>query len=106
MFYPGDPCSCSLQVVSAEPEDLPDTPLFVILDVYGTMFFAPDFNEFAYYEVDLHYGMDDEMVILPQFEWPAGAGSANDIRFYAGLTNYEMTTLLGTFDMFSFGWSE
>jgi len=78
-------------------------PLFVILDVYGDMYFYPSFTDFGYTVIDLPPGETD-FVILPDFPWPPDAGSASGINWYAGMTNPEMTDLLGAYDSFTFGW--
>ena len=108
-YYPGDPCSCFVTVCNLTGSDLVSYPLFVILDVYGMLFFAPGFTE----DVD-HY-LDDYPVfpigetlveVIPEFTWPDSAGSASGIYWYSALTNPEMTEIFGAWDAWEFGWSE
>jgi hypothetical protein len=42
--------------------------------------------------------------VIPEFIWPGNAGIYSGAMFYAGLTDPEVTTLLGDFDVVSFGW--
>ncbi|MBN1355666.1 hypothetical protein JXA40_05270 [bacterium] len=104
-FHPGDPCHCRVILCNPGPKTYVDIPLFVILDVYGTLFFAPSFGDFDHYTFMFPAGVMTRE-ILPEFAWPEGAGSASGINFYAGMTDREMTVLLGEYDVFTFGWSE
>jgi hypothetical protein len=85
--------------------DLNGYPLFVILDILGNLYFAPDFSDFDYYESTYHPGEND-VIVLPEFTWPEGAGNFDGALWYAGLTNPEMTELFGSYDVFQFGWEE
>ncbi|MCD4653703.1 TlpA family protein disulfide reductase [bacterium] len=80
-----------------------NVPLFVILDVYGDMYFYPTFSEFAYETISLPPG-ETEIIVLPDFNWPEGLGETSGINWYAGMTNPEMSDLLGDYDMWTFGW--
>lgn len=102
-FGAGDPCSCTASICNPDSTSLGVLPVFVILDVYGLYFFAPDFSDFNYYSVDVIPGLQT-IDVLPQFDWPAGTGSASGINWYAGITNPEMTALIGDFGFFTFGW--
>ena len=76
--------------------------LFPALTCY---FFAPDFSEFDYYEMEFAPGATPVQV-LPEFEWPSGAGSAFGIWWYAAMTDAGITELYGTLGMFQFGWHD
>jgi hypothetical protein len=104
-FGPGDPCSCTVTVCNPGPQTYTGIPLFVILDVYGSYFFWPSFEEFDYRAIDLPVGESDTSV-LPDFAWPTGVGTASGLNWYAGMTNAEMSDLLGEMDVFTFGWHE
>lgn len=109
MFHTGDHCSCTAIVCNAEGSTISGNPLFVILDVYGSYYFAPSFNTtFDHYLT--HYPTfpvgTTTVTVIPDFTWPVDTGSANGLIWYAALTNPEMTALFGTMDSFSFGWSE
>ena len=79
--------------------------MFVILEVYGSMFFAPDFSEFNYYEPTLDPG-STILEVLPVFSWPTGAGTAEGINWYAGITGADMQSIIGDIDHLTFGWHE
>ena len=102
-YHPGDPFY--IYVVACNPDLItyPDMPLFVLLDVNGSYFFAPGFTDFDYYETDLYPGKTT-IEVIPEFSWPANAGSSSGIGLYAGMTNHEMTMLFGTLDYVTFGW--
>ena len=102
-FTPGDPCACKVFACNPGSGSYSDVPLFVILDVYGQYFFAPSFGEFDHYSVDLAPGLQ-ETEILPEFQWPEGAGSASDIIWYAAMTDAAITQLFGEMDAWAFGW--
>ncbi len=105
-FETNDICSCKVTVCNPGPDTYTDVPLFVILDVYGTYFFWPGFtNELDYRKIAVGLNSAD-VEILPEFEWPAGSGSADNILWYAAMTNPEMTDLFGDMDTWTFSWHE
>lgn len=109
MFHPGDVCSCTATVFNMEGHALTGYPLFVVLNVYGVYFFGPSFskNPDNYLDEYPSFGIGmTEVQVLPEFEWPEGAGEAAGIVWLSALTNPEMTTLIGDFDTFTFGWEE
>ncbi len=79
--------------------------LFVILDVFGDFYMAPSFTDFDCYPWSFPTGSTD-VIVLPEFTWPSGVGSASGITWYAGLFNPEMTEIVGNVGVFDFGWSE
>ena len=102
-FVAGSLCNTVVTVCNPSHNTYSDVPLFVILDVYGTLFFWPSFTEFDYQEINVVPG-ESTMTILPDFYWPAETGSADNIHWYAGMTTPEMSALMGEFDMWTFGW--
>lgn len=104
-FGPGDVCSCTVTVCNSGFETYSDLPVFVVLDVYGSLFFAPGFSDFDYYKPTLVPG-ETVIEVLPDFAWPTGAGSAQGILWYAGITNETISSMIGDIGMFSFGWHE
>jgi len=104
-FGSGDLCSCSVFVCNTDSQTYNNIPLFVILDVYGTYFFAPSFSEFDNYIIDVPTGQQT-VEVLPEFFWPPGTSSAQDIIWYAAMTNAEMTELFGEMDTWIFGWGD
>ncbi len=85
---------------------LSDTPLFVILDVFGALYFAPGWKAFPgqgidYYLLTIETG-NDLLEIIPPFIWPDGAGSADNLRFHAAMTDPEFTLIIGEADSIPF----
>ncbi len=106
VFHAGDPCACNVTVANPGPETYTDVPLFVILDVYGTYFFWPDFSDFNYQNLETLAPGINEYVVLPEFPWPEVSGNVSGILWYAAMTNAGITELFGTLDMWEFGWGE
>lgn len=104
-FSPGDPCSCDLYLCNPDGVTYADTPVFVILDILGTYFFAPDFSNFNHYTKDVAPGMT-KLVVLPVFQWPTGAGSFEGAKWYAAMTDAGISMLFGEMDMIEFSWME
>ncbi len=103
-FVEGDPFSTYINVCNPGPDLYTNIPLFVILDVYGQLFFAPEFDDFAFYTINyLDVGMQ-QVEVLPEFTWPGDVGESSGIMWYAGMTDEQMTVLLGLMDSFEFGW--
>jgi hypothetical protein len=105
MFGPGNHCYCTVYVCNPGQTTYKNTPVFVVLDVYGLYFFAPSFSDFDSYLFDIAPGIQI-IEVLPSFNWPSGAGSATGIYWYAAMTDPEMTGLIGNMDTFAFGWYE
>lgn len=103
LFHVGDTCFCDVVVCNPGSTTYNDTPLMVVLDVYGQYFFAPSFTSFDQYTIDVTPGQQT-INVLPPFEWPTGAGAASDIWFYSAMTDPAITELFGTLDSFNFGW--
>ena len=107
MFEPGDPCACLAGVVNNGRRILKGYPLFVILDVYGQLYFAPGFAPaFDCYLDELPeipHGLTIVQV-LPLFAWPPGAGTANGIRWYGAVTDPAVTGIIGDIGIWTFGW--
>ncbi|MBN1880523.1 hypothetical protein JW823_10465 [bacterium] len=108
VFHPGDDCWCYVYVSNPDLSATgTDIPLFVILDVYGQFFFAPEFNGFSFYTIDdLHAAESFMFEVLPVFTWPQNAGNISGIFWYAAMTNSAVTELIGTLDTFEFGWED
>ncbi|MBN1356485.1 hypothetical protein JXA40_09530 [bacterium] len=106
MFRAGDVCACKAAVCNSGPDPLAGYPLFVILDVFGSYFFAPSFNtEFDWYLNDYPSFPTGSTVVnvLPAFTWPE-AGTAAGLMWYAALTDPNITGLHGEMDAWEFGW--
>lgn len=105
-FHPGDSFWCSALVYNDSSTALTNTPLFVILDVFGDLFFAPSFSSsFDIYPAPWDSG-ETTVSVLEPFSWPTTGSTADGIYWYAALTNQDMTEIFGSWDMRSFGWQE
>ncbi|MBN1296556.1 alpha-galactosidase [bacterium] len=102
-FSPGDIFHCRAHVVNAAAYPIEDVGLVVILDVFGALFWAPSFSSFDSYSGPFAPG-ETMLDIVPAFIWPGGAGQAEDIRWYAAITDAAMTQVYGSIDIESFGW--
>lgn len=105
LFHPGDPCWLSVTVTNPT-EHLLDKALFVILDVYGTLFFWPEWNEFGYMPVVLQPKTEEVIEVIPEFYWPAGTGSASGIIFLGGMTDPEVAVVSGVVTRWEFEWRD
>lgn len=102
MWLPGDMVYCRVCVTNID--SLPITgPLFVILDVFGDLFFAPEFNEFSYFDMSFSTGSTWVDVLAP-FVWPTTGTSADGVFFHAALTDAAITEIIGEWDSREFGW--
>ncbi len=108
MFSPGNPCSCTVTVCNADTVPLKNYPLAVVLDVYGSYYFAPDFSsEFTTYLDRYPQFQPGETVIevLPEFSWPENVAPADGIFWYAALLTPDMTAVYGNMSTWQFGWT-
>jgi len=102
-YAAGDTCSCTVVFWNASDTVLTDRPLFVILDVFGALYFAPDFSDFNFYDETFSPGRTDT-VILDAFTWPEDTGSADGIFWLAALTDAEISRLESNLTVWEFGW--
>jgi hypothetical protein len=105
MFHPGDPFECSVVIENRGDASLNDLPVFLILDVYGDLFFMPEAGEFSYYALNIPPGQTI-LKAVPMFRWPEGSGSAGGITWYAGITDYTFQKVLSNIDTCVFGWTD
>ncbi|MCD4655334.1 hypothetical protein K8T06_15545, partial [bacterium] len=103
----GDICWCRVNVDCFETAPLEGYTLFVILDVYGDLFFAPTFTDYDSYADQYPFFNPGRTIVevLPEFIWPEGTGSAHGLNWYAALVTPDMTSLYGAMDIFTFGWN-
>lgn len=107
LFSAGDPCNCHAIVCNAEGSTITNYPLFVLLDVYGSYFFAPSFNSMFDNYLSLYpqfYPGETDVEVIGDFDWPSGVGAASGLIWYGALTTPEMTDLFGQLGTFEFGW--
>jgi len=104
-FAPGEMCACIVTICNAEGSSM-GYPLFVILDVFSSYYFAPSFSDFDNYLATYpQFDPGNTVVeVLPYFEWPTDVGAANGLYFYAALTDPGFTSIVGKMDQWEFGW--
>ncbi len=100
-FSEGDLFSCRVTICNPGVETLPDTPLFVILDVLGNYYFAPEFNAFSHYMIDVTPGQQTQ-VVIDGFNWPAMDDPWTGLNWYAALTDPSVTEIVGEMDTWTF----
>ena len=84
---------------------LRNVPLFVLLEAYGTYYYAPDYTtDIDYYIIKFLLPGEHEICALPGFEWPETGTEGSGIKFYAAMTDQDMLNVLGEMDEFTFGW--
>ncbi len=108
-FRPGDTCSCQVTVCNRAGTEIIEHPLFVILDVYGSLYFAPGFTESPDHYLAQYpsYPIGATKVnVIDAFTWPEGAGTAEGIFWYAALTDPAVTGIFSEWDTWEFSWSE
>jgi hypothetical protein len=99
-FQPGDLCSLTAYVENPGPDALPETALFVVLDIgTGDYWFAPSWAHYPP-EID-HYTMAVPVgrwpvVVIPEFHWPSGVGAMQGLRFLGAMTTLQTHELVGT----------
>lgn len=104
-FTPGSLTSCFAYIKNDTPETVEDLPVVIVLEVEGCYFFAPDFNDFSFYLLDLPPGETRLQVVKP-FSWPESTGHADGICWYAAVMDAEMSAVSSRIDDFCFGWGE
>ena len=106
MFAVGDECFCRATVCNPTGDVLSGYPLFVILDVYGSYYFAPSFGSYDNY-LDIHpeFAAGETAIdVIRPFDWPPGTGTASGLKWYGALTDAEVTEVIGDVGTWEFGW--
>ncbi len=108
---PGDTFGISARLFNNDVYT-PGTPLFFILDILGEYWFWPDWSHYkdgegtvSWETLDLMPGETDVDVLQP-FTWPdTGDLSMRGLRFWGGMTDPDITEILGVLDVveWSFG---
>ena len=105
-YQPGDKCSCRAIIQNNDDVTISNCPMCVVLAVADYYFFAPEFDTaFSCYEMSFNPG-ESTVEVIPEFNWPDTAGSADNIQWIAAFLNPEMTELYSNLSTFSFGWGD
>ncbi|HPQ42274.1 MAG TPA: hypothetical protein PLV45_18025, partial [bacterium] len=104
-FVPDDLCFCRLTVNNIAGATYTDMRQFVILDVTGSLYFAPSFTSYDYYSEILPPG-ETLIEVLPEFPWPHGCGTMNGVFMYAAVTDSDVAYLVSNLEILTFGWTE
>ena len=103
-FYSaGDTCQCDLLVCNTFTYSLTNVPVFMVLELFGVYYFAPEFNDYSFYLHDILPG-ENTISVLPEFSWPSGVGQVDDATWYAAMTDPEISNTIGGVGVFTFGW--
>jgi len=109
MYSPGETFFCNANICNTTGMVLDGYPLFVLLDVYGQLFWGPGWTETFDSYLDEAPSLPEGLTtvtIFPPFQWPDGAGSATGIGLIAAITDPEIRVLYGEFAYVTFGWTE
>ncbi|MBN1356526.1 right-handed parallel beta-helix repeat-containing protein [bacterium] len=101
-YRPGNSCSLDVICLNSGPSR-EGLLLFVVLSAYGENYFWPAWNAFDFLDIELS-SSETVVPVIPEFPWPAGAGSGENVFFYSGLTNPVKTELLGDIDSWEMSW--
>lgn len=104
VFTHGDRFLLEYRLINATASAL-DASLWVILDVYGMLWFYPGWSETADFStVTLEPGESTLPVTLLDFVWPSVSGHADNLKFWGALTNTANTQIMGDYDIAVFSY--
>ena len=105
-FTPGTNCGLTATVFNHNPDYTGDLPMFIMLEAAGNYWFYPNWTfDLQYQTVTVSPG-ENELTIFDPFTWPTGCGTASGIFFYSLFTKPDFSMLMGTIDIWEFGWGE
>lgn len=103
VFYSGDPFG--LQATLCAATSMPDTPVFIMMEIYGEYFFAPSWcslnTGIDNFVLDLEPGRT-ELEVIPQCSCPAVTVPLMGACIYGAMTDPGMTHIIGEMDMWFF----
>ncbi len=90
-------------------DDIASAPFVCVLDVLGQYFFYPSWSayppDFDYSDEALPVGTT-RLVLIPEIEWPDGAGELSGIFFHAAVLTDDMSALRGNMASIEWGYYE
>jgi len=105
IFHPGNQFLLTATVTNPGPDIYSAQALVVALDIHGLFLWYPSWSEtFDYDRVDLEIESFEREIL--NFTWPDVSGSESGILFYGALLDPSFSSIVGSWDWVSFGWSE
>jgi C1A family cysteine protease len=104
LYHPGDPFTLSIRSCNGSPYDLP-VETYVILDVFGHYWFWPEWSESPNSKINSLPALDCEEETIVSFDWPAGSGSAQGLRFWAAMIDPVTKVLTGSHSVCEFDYT-
>ncbi len=101
-FCPGETCYLNAEVCN--PNQAEAFPLFVILDIEGSYWFADSWSQDMDYMLESFATGWTTKVVIPAFVWPEVEGSYSGIRIWGALTNLQITEIVGDYALYTFGY--
>ncbi len=103
IFHPGESFQLDGFLNNPSSTSLSDTPLFIMLDVYGEFFFWPSWRHFNPSNpdtIDFEYLSvppgSTQVDLFPSFIWPdTGDAAVDNLAFYAAMLNQNFSSILG-----------
>lgn len=98
---------CWLDAVVTNPQPVSQSYAFLAaLDVYGTYFWYPSWGVDAEITELTLYGRETRRLeLVPSFQFPGGAGSANGLQFLGAITDPDLTRVFGEIGVWGFSYS-
>jgi hypothetical protein len=105
-FSPGDTFHLVVDICNNLHVPLESLFLFVFLAVEEQYWFAPSWsNDTDYYPETFSIG-ETRIIVIDDVNWPDDAGSYSGAVFWSAVVNPDMTSVIGDFDNWIFGWGE
>ena len=77
--------------------------LIVVIDVWSEYYWYPSWGtELSYEKIEIDPGLEVQEIL--NFVWPEVNSTGEGINIFAGLMTADLTTLVGSVDMVTFGW--
>ncbi len=110
-FRPGDIFWLNALICNSDSTPYQDINFFVILDIgIGEYWFYPDWVHYppdiSYVTIDLDSGERRYVEIIPEFVWPSGVGSYDNVIFWGAITDPQITHVIGHLDYVKFAYGE
>lgn len=111
-FQPGDVVFLKGFCCNDTETSMENVPVFIFLDIgAGEYWFAPTWRHWPpdidYYMLTLQPGLNEVLPQpLSQFQWPTDTGNGGPFYFWGGMTNQNMSEVIGEIGGWDFSYSE